>query len=847
MPNQRSPDGRLVYLHCSSIFSGADAQVRKAKKVSQLLEKHKASIKILTKEFTLPAIAVVARDLLEKRIFESLPRAKIRYPELFQPSETQEAERAASEAEVVRIEAEAAQDIVLTSDDERGDDCPNFQESHPCAEPEGPVPDKAEALKNIPTSAVELWQVLSEDSMREIICSCTQLIFPNSKPSISQAHQIPRLHPVYLPFKSQHRVLVLIQCLLEECCLEFGNTWVPDLMEARKWHEAESIELTQWTKSFIKHAKDLPPSALKPIAGKSIAAVLFGTSALRHSAVHRLPTSAAGIQNMLHAAMIFTEALNDSKRAEKVADIKMQLEASIEEIVQHQNLLERKLQDQVEDIARRRSELDRLERSAIEEMLVMDKEQRTMVGSAFESFLIRSQQVSNSCAWKYIPSLDGATADSEVEENMESSGIGWFHMLFPFCMSHPFLNLFLIIPPEREQRLVERIDKAQTCGQSLLGEVKSQKDGMSETDTSPPWHDNTGGGLEKETEVSELSLSNLYLKGKNKKKKKKLAASSWGIPVVEEAPVLRVEAPASGEASSPLDNVTHDLGWKWRPRHMGWNFGATRDIPAEPDTTGEAIHGAEPCMAAPEEASSVEEPYGIVPEVESVPEDAFPARIAVSSVGPMGMESAAPSATLEASQAELNIEDFNAAEEQTLNRHDDTSHDLDDPCESTSGPHVALMHSALAESAEFIVPPPRAALSAVGDESDFRSPPPSAPSSIVTRILEAAAPKAPTEDSHTITLKILTDSRTLRSIVFVRACTRTAILKEARAYCAKRSQDDQSLATLLAREYDLALMSLKMYGYDMDLSTYKVENLSSLVCAIEKTGIPRFTLRISEI
>ena len=127
MAKQRSPDGRLVYLHCSSIFSGANAHVRKAKKVSQLLQKHKASIKILTKEFTLPAVAAVAKELLEEQIFESLPRAKLRYPELFQPSETQEAERAASEAEVIRIEAEAAQDIVLTSDDEGGDECPDFE------------------------------------------------------------------------------------------------------------------------------------------------------------------------------------------------------------------------------------------------------------------------------------------------------------------------------------------------------------------------------------------------------------------------------------------------------------------------------------------------------------------------------------------------------------------------------------------------------------------------------------------------------------------------------------------------------------------------------------------------
>lgn len=161
MANQRSPDGRLVYLHCSSIFSGANAQVRRPKKISQLLNKYKASIKILTNEFTLQAIATVAKELLEERIFESLPRAKLRYPELFQPSETQEAERAASEAEVVRMEAEAAQDIVLTSDDEDGDEYLDPKESQRRAEPKGTIEDKAKAPDNVQTNAVEPGQVLS--------------------------------------------------------------------------------------------------------------------------------------------------------------------------------------------------------------------------------------------------------------------------------------------------------------------------------------------------------------------------------------------------------------------------------------------------------------------------------------------------------------------------------------------------------------------------------------------------------------------------------------------------------------------------------------------------------------
>ena len=424
MAKQPSPDKRLVYLHCASIFSGTNALVRKKKRISQLLETHKGSIKILTEEYTVSAIAIIAKQLLDEKIFESLPRAKLRYPELFQQSETQEAERAASEAEVIRIEAETAQDIVLTSDDEGRDECLDFEKGQLEAEPKEVLKVKEEAPPDeVQISAVEPWQVLSRDQYSRSDGYIANLI--DSTQSTPQAHQalsFPRLHPVYLPFKTQHIVLVLVQTLLEECCLDFGNTWVPDLMEMRKWHEVESIELTEWTKRFLRYAKSLPPSAMKRIAGRSIAEVLFGTSIIRHSAVHRLPTSAAGILNMLSAATAFAEALNDSKRAERIGEIKIQLEASVKEIVQHQNLLERKLTDQLEDIARRRAELDELERSSIEEMLVTDKKQRTEAGSAFESFLAGPQHVSNSCACAYTPTSDGPKADSEAGDHSETSG-----------------------------------------------------------------------------------------------------------------------------------------------------------------------------------------------------------------------------------------------------------------------------------------------------------------------------------------------------------------------------------------------------------------------------------------
>ena len=773
-------------------------------------------------------------------------------------------------------------------------------------------------------------------------------------------------------------------------------------MEARRWHEVESIELTEWTKRFLKYAKSLPPSAIKRISGKSTAQVLFGTSALRHSAVHRLPTSAAGILNMIHAAMTFAEALNDPKRVERVEEIKTQLEASIDEIVQHQNLLERKLKEQLEDIARRRAELEELERSSIEEMLATDKEQRTVVGSALENFLIGSQQISNPCACNHTPSFDEAKAGSEAEDNIESSGTGMFHVVSFQFLSHLCLDLFLTVPPEPEPKLPETINEAQACDQSPLGEgephqleelkediqphqleelkedsqlhqleelkediqphqleelkediqppwydnndggieekpevseltlptlsskgkdTKNKKKGkvaasawdipaVEEQVIQPPWHDNNDGDIEEKPEVSELTLSTLSSKGKGPKGKKdmkrgkvdafawdipaveeqviqppwhdengadveekpevseltlstsrskgkgpkgkkdmkrgKVDAFAWDIPAVEEATVLVDEAPASEEASRAPEHVY----WK-SPRYGAWNFGATRDVPTEPqDAVEEPTQSEEPCPVAPDEPSHPDEPYNIAPVEAPEPEDAFTAREPVYNEDPMAAERPAPDVTPEPAQAELIPKDLNDTEEHTLNQYDNVVRDLVDSYELASAPDVAPMPSPPAEPTEFMAPPPEPALSAVRDELDLKNPrTPSAPPSTKTSVFEAAAApeEAPTEDSHTITLKILHGSKVLRSIVFIKACTRTAILKEARAYCVKCARDDQSLATLLAKGYDLALMSMKMYGYDTDLSTYKVENLSSLVRAIEKTGIPRFTLRISEV
>jgi hypothetical protein len=115
-------DKRRVFLAFRSVFVGERAQLRKSKKISELIQKHSASFGPLFKDFRAAKINEIVKVLLEARIFESELKAKIAFPELFQISPAREEQRAASQDEVARSEAGALEDIASVGDVEEVDD-----------------------------------------------------------------------------------------------------------------------------------------------------------------------------------------------------------------------------------------------------------------------------------------------------------------------------------------------------------------------------------------------------------------------------------------------------------------------------------------------------------------------------------------------------------------------------------------------------------------------------------------------------------------------------------------------------------------------------------------------------
>lgn len=192
------------------------------------------------------------------------------------------------------------------------------------------------------------------------------------------------LYPLYLPYKVQYFILTTAQQQLEECCFEFTSKWLPSLLEDRKWDCAEAAELTKWTRILAHQLDKIPNHAIDNESTASLKEVFFSTNVLRHTAVHRLSTSAKGIHKMIQSASRLAKTLGDRPRAAQLTQLSLEIENRIKDMELNKNFLENRLDEQLRAISEQRAELDRKEQEAITAMLKDDQENKILIGSLLE-------------------------------------------------------------------------------------------------------------------------------------------------------------------------------------------------------------------------------------------------------------------------------------------------------------------------------------------------------------------------------------------------------------------------------------------------------------------------------
>lgn len=194
---------------------------------------------------------------------------------------------------------------------------------------------------------------------------------------------MPSLYPTYIPYKAQHLILNETQRLLEESCFEFIQRWFPAVLEEKGWDCASSVELTTWTRLLAHTADKMPPGAFNS-GGTPLTEVLFATNNLRHSAVHRVLTTARSIQDLVKSALTLTFTLGDQKRARQLEEMCYELESKIKAMELNKNALENTASASLDEIQRQRELLDRKEREVIANMMKDDQETKGLIGALLE-------------------------------------------------------------------------------------------------------------------------------------------------------------------------------------------------------------------------------------------------------------------------------------------------------------------------------------------------------------------------------------------------------------------------------------------------------------------------------
>ena len=155
-----------------------------------------------------------------------------------------------------------------------------------------------------------------------------QLRDPETVDAYAERSLTPSVAPFDIPYPVQHALLVTTQNILEKCCHEFARKWFPFELEAAGWNCAEAVELTKWTRVILKHSEWLPREAFA-VEGLLSQDILASVQLLRHTAVHRLRTTARGVRKLIQDAVTFAETLGDSIWIPQLRDLLRQVEADM--------------------------------------------------------------------------------------------------------------------------------------------------------------------------------------------------------------------------------------------------------------------------------------------------------------------------------------------------------------------------------------------------------------------------------------------------------------------------------------------------------------------------------------
>ncbi|KAI1047958.1 hypothetical protein LB505_013622 [Fusarium chuoi] len=285
------------------------------------------------------AVAQTVLKLLSDKVYESDMVVRQRFPDLYEPPPVQTAAKKQAETEATRAEHVAVEVVEQTNSVN--------------------VQDVRQTEEDITTvnSMSHPFGVINSDQE-----------WPGTRHgNACDMAGISLSFPVYLPFPTEHLLMEKLQKVLEAACYEYGVRELSSIMQERHWDCPEAVELSQWAE-LLGNKGNLKREGSE----NSLKKLLPSIAQIRHTAVHRVRTSSAGLQQFLADAEDLTRALGDNTYIQAITKLNLETQSTLTELAQKKQSIQLRLEEAQEEIAKQRAELDQKEQDNLRRMEMED-------------------------------------------------------------------------------------------------------------------------------------------------------------------------------------------------------------------------------------------------------------------------------------------------------------------------------------------------------------------------------------------------------------------------------------------------------------------------------------------
>ncbi|KAH9231803.1 hypothetical protein K456DRAFT_1913877 [Colletotrichum gloeosporioides 23] len=194
--------------------------------------------------------------------------------------------------------------------------------------------------------------------------------------------------PTPIPYKTQRRLLMTLQSMLNESCFNFMSIWIPKMLpdpEARQCDPAGgsiSLNVTPGVPCY-----QLPTNAMNFVSRDEIIDAFKSARSLRQACSQMSQITLVDVLGMLAPAMTVVEGLRNNVGASQIGELTNGNVSQVEVIAMANAALAERVAVEMGDICRLREELDKREQALADEVAMEARNQSALLSGTIDRLL----------------------------------------------------------------------------------------------------------------------------------------------------------------------------------------------------------------------------------------------------------------------------------------------------------------------------------------------------------------------------------------------------------------------------------------------------------------------------